>query len=356
MRTLINIFLVALLSVCALNAQPTNGKIDSLLNDFHNRGMFNGSALVSVGGKIFYKSAFGYANFEHDILNKVDTKFEIGSCTKQFTATLIMMLREEGKINLDNKITDYLPEYPADKGDRISIHQLLCHTSGIPEYVDFPEMECLLFRENKPVEFMEVFKDLDLDFEPGSELRYSNANYFILGVIIEKVTGKPYAQVLQEKIFTPLGMLNSGDIQISEILTNKAYGYIKNGDTLTVAPSWNTSGAFSAGNIYSTVEDLFKWQLALQSNTLINQDSFDLMLTLNFSRYGYGFAVINRTNKDGSKYTLYGHEGQIPGFRSLINIVREDNSSVILLDNNQNPNHFQIAQAIRVLINNDNKS
>ncbi len=350
MRTFFKLFIITLLSVGTLNAQTTNSKIDSLLNNFYNKGMFNGSVLVSMNGKIVYKSAFGFANFEHEILNKTETKFEIGSCTKQFTATLIMLLKEKRQISLDDKITDYLPEYPSDKGGKITIHNLLSHTSGIPEYVDLPEMECLLFRENNSSEFMKVFWDLDLNFEPGSELRYSNSNYFILGVIIERITGKPYAQVLQESIFNPLGMKNSGVIKITEILKNKAYGYIKLDDTLTVAPCWNTSGVFSAGNIYSTVEDLFKWQLALQSNTLINKESFDRMLTPNFSRYGYGFAVLNQAHKDGSKYTLYGHEGEIPGFRSLINTIKEDNSSVIIMDNNQNPNHFKIANAIRKIV------
>ena len=354
MRSYFNILLITILSVGTLNAQTTNSKIDSLLNDFYNKGMFNGSALVSMNGKIVYKSAFGFANFEYEIPNNTDTKFEIGSCTKQFTAVLIMMLKEIGQISLDDKITDYLPEYPAEKGDRITIHHLLSHTSGIPEYIELPEMECLLFKENKPTAFMKVFWNLDLNFEPGSELRYSNSNYFILGAIIEKITGKPYAQVLQENIFNPLGMTNSGVIQITEILKNKACGYIKLDDTLTVAPRWNTSGAFSAGNIYSTVEDLFKWQLALQSNTLINKDSFGILLTQNFSRYGYGFAILNQTHKDGSKSTLYGHEGEIPGFRSLINIIKQDNSSVILLDNNQNPNHFKIANDIRRIVYEDN--
>lgn len=138
--------------------------------------MFNGSALVSMNGKIVYKSAFGFANIEYEILNKPDTKFEIGSCTKQFTAILIMMLKEKKQINLDDKITDYLPEYPSDQGGKITIHNLLSHTSSIPEYAELPKMECLLFRENKSSEFMKVFWDLDLNFEPGSEFRYSNSN------------------------------------------------------------------------------------------------------------------------------------------------------------------------------------
>jgi len=354
LRTLLKILFIALLASNSISAQSKIEKIDSLFNDFYNAGMFNGSVLVSANGKVIYKKGFGYANFEYNIPNKTETKFKIGSCTKQFTAALIMILKKEGKLNLDDKITDYLPEYPAEKGDKITIHHLLSHTSGIPEYINLPELECLVFKENVPSEFMKLFWNLDLDFKTGTELKYSNSGYYVLGVIIERITGKPYGQALQEKIFNPLKMINSGVIDISKICKNKAYGYIKMNDSLTVAPLWNASGAFSAGMIYSTVEDLFKWQIALQSNSIISKESFDKMLSLNFSQYGYGFGVLKRTLKNGKSITLYGHEGQIPGFRALIHIIKEDNNSIILLDNNQNTNHFKIASAIRNILYEDN--
>jgi CubicO group peptidase (beta-lactamase class C family) len=272
MKTFFNILLVAILSVGSLNAQTTNEKIDSLLNDFYNKGMFNGSALVSVNGKIIYKKGFGYANFEWNIQNDTDTKFKIGSCSKQFTAALIMILKEEGKIKLEGKISDYIPDYPSEKGNKITIHYLLSHTSGIPEYLAIPGIDSLLFKDNNPNEFMKKFWNLELEFEPGSELKYSNSGYFVLGVIIERITGQSYSQVLKDKIFDSLEMSNSGTISDSVILKNKAYAYVKVNDSLIVAPYFNATAAFSAGIIYSTVEDLFKWQIALESNSILSKE------------------------------------------------------------------------------------
>ncbi|MBD0405318.1 serine hydrolase [Flammeovirga sp. EKP202] len=350
----VTIFLLSFILYQSVFAQNDKiEKIDSVLSVSYEQGIFNGSVLVSMNGKDIYKKGFGYANFEYKIPNTVNTKFEIGSCTKQFTSMLILMLMEKGKIDLDEKITAYLPEYPSETGNKISIHNLLSHTSGIPDYIGLPELECLLYKENAPDEFIKVFWNLKLDFEPNTKFQYSNSNYFILGVIIERITGKSYSQMLQEYIFTPLEMYNSGTIDITEILEDKAYGYIHINDTLTVAPRWNTTAAYAAGTIYSTIEDLLKWQLALQSNKLISQESFDKMLTPNLVPYGYGFAVLDQTKKYGRTFTLYGHEGEIPGFRSLIHNVKEDNSTIILLDNNQNTSHFKIAEAIRKVLYQD---
>jgi len=354
MKKLFFILSIFILSARLASAQTAQEKIDSLLDNYYAEGVLNGAVLVSVNGEIFYQNGFGFANFEESIPNDPKTIFEIGSCTKQFTAALIMMLREEGKIDLEAKITDYLPYYPQKNGDKITIHHLLSHTSGIPECLNLPKMKALLFKENDPVELMDIFWNRKLDFEPGSNLKYSNSGFLVLGVIIEAITGKSYEDVLHERIFTPLKMASSGVVDITNIRKGSAYGYIKIKNKLTTAPRWNLSCAYSAGAIYSTIEDLYKWQLALQSNSLLSKESMEIMLTPNFSQYGYGFAILNRSHKDGNKYTLYGHEGDTPGFRSLINIVREDNSSVIILDNNRNTNHFKIATAIRNIIYENN--
>lgn len=348
------ILITALLTINAVNAQTKYEKIDSLLNDYNKSEMFNGSVIVSLKGNILYKNGFGNANFEWNIPNKTDTKFKIGSCTKQFTAALILILREEGKINLDDKISDYIPDYPLDKGNKITIHNLLCHSSGIPEYFSLPEMEDLFCKENNPDDFIKAFWDLELEFEPGSKLSYSNSGYFVLGKIIEIITSQSYGQVLQKKIFKPLLMTNSGLIEDDVVLNKKAYGYIKLNDTIKIAPYINATGAYAAGAIYSTVEDLFKWQIALQSFSILSKESIDIMLTPNFTRYGYGFGILNLTFDDNRTVTLYGHEGEISGFRSLIHIIKEDNNSIILLDNTQNPNLFTIASAIRDIIYDEN--
>ena len=348
------VFLISILTISLninfLIAQTNYAKIDSVLNHFFEEDSFNGSVIVSENGNTVYKNSFGYANFELKVKNEPYTKFKIGSCSKQFTAALIMILSEEGKIALDDRISKYIPEYPTENGNKITIHNLLSHTSGIPEYFLLPNMETILLTENNPDEFIKYFWNLDLEFEPGTKLKYSNSGYFVLGKIIENITNKSYSEVLQEKIFTPLEMLNSGVIREDIIVNDKAYGYIKAHDTLKVAPYINASGAFSAGAIYSTVEDLFKWQNALQSNAILKKESLEKMLKPNFSRYGYGFGILNLTLENKETITLYGHEGEISGFRSLIHLFKENNSCIILLDNNQNTNLFEISVAIRNII------
>ena len=261
-----------------------------------------------------------------------------------------MILNEEGKLDLNDNVSKFIPDYPADKGNVVTIKNLLNHTSGIPNYIFLPQMRTLQYLDNDPTEFIKNFWDLDLEFEPGTQFKYSNSGYFLLGVIIEKVTGKTYAQVLQEKIFEPLAMNNSGVINDHDVLGKKAYGYIKTDEELKVAPYMNSTGAFSAGAIYTTAEDLLKWQNALQTNKILSKESMDRVLQPNIGNYGFGFGILNVELKSGDKKELYGHEGMIFGYRSLIHIFREDNNSIILLDNNQNANLLEISSAIREVL------
>jgi len=350
MKVFLTTIILLSLNINYLCAQINPERIDSVINNYFENSKFNGNALVTKNGEIIYNNSFGFSNFEWDIKNKPDTKFAIGSCTKQFTAALIMILKQENKLSLGDNISKYIPEYPADKGNVITIHNLLSHTSGIPEYFGLPQMGTLINNENNPNEFIKIFWDLELEFEPGSQLRYSNSGFFLLGVIIEKVTGLSYETALREYIFNPLQMNNSGILKDGEILKNKAYGYIKGKDTLSVAPYFNPSGAFSAGAIYSNVEDLLKWQNSIFSNSILSKESIEKMLTVNFSRYGYGFGILEKTLENGDKITLFGHEGQFFGFRALIHFIKEDNSSIILLDNNQNITLFKISSDIRKIV------
>jgi CubicO group peptidase (beta-lactamase class C family) len=336
--------------IYSLNAQTISEKINSILNDYNEKGLFNGSALVSKNGEIIYKEGFGYANFEWNTENNTDTKFKIGSCTKQFTAALIMILHEKGMLKLNNTISDFIPEYPSEKGAKITIHHLLSHTSGIPEYFSIPEMQNLIYKNNIPSEFITNFWNLDLLFEPGTKLKYSNSGYFVLGKIIENITGKTYAEALQDEIFKPLEMRNTGVIDDNEVLNNKAYGYIKKDSSLKTAPYYNATGVYSAGAIYSTVEDLFKWQQSLQSNSILTEKSLNKMLEPNFSRYGYGFGILKVSANQNKTITLFGHEGEFFGFRSLIHIIQEDNISIILLDNNQNTSLMKSATEVRKIL------
>ena len=188
---LFTLFMVAFITATNAFAQEKAQKIDALLKQFHDYGQFNGSVLVADGGKVIYKKGFGMANMEWNIPNQPDTKFRIASVTKQFTAVLVLQLVEEGKIKLDGKITDYLTDYRKDTGEKVTIHQLLNHTSGIPDYKNVSS------NPYSAADFVKKHVSGDLEFEPGSKYRYNNGGYSILGAIIEKVTGKTYETVLQ---------------------------------------------------------------------------------------------------------------------------------------------------------------
>jgi CubicO group peptidase (beta-lactamase class C family) len=183
--------IVALITATNGFAQQNVQKIDRLLKQYYDYGQFNGSILVAERGKIIYEKGFGMANMEWAIPNQPDTHFRIGSVTKQFTAALVLQLVEEGKIKLDGKITDYLPDYRKDTGGKVTIHQLLNHTSGIPDYTHRPDFSAEISRNPYRVaDFVKKFASGDLEFEPGSKFNYSNSGYSVLGAIIERVTWK----------------------------------------------------------------------------------------------------------------------------------------------------------------------
>ena len=332
-----------------VSAQTTREKIDSIFLNAHLQSTFCGRALVVKNDAVIYNGGYGYANEEWKVEHTYETKFKIGSCTKQFTAALVMLLAEEDKICLDSNICTYIPDYPKSNGHKITIHHLLSHSSGIPDYFFLPQVQSLIYKENKPSEFVKTFWDLPLEFEPGSSAKYSNSGYFILGYIVENITGKTYSEVLQEKIFKPLKMNNTGVDNQHEIFSNKAFGYISVNQQLLVAPYLNSSGAYAAGAIYSSCEDLSKWCQSLLDETLLSPESISKMTSLHNARYGYGFGVLN-LNINGESSKIFGHEGEIFGYRSLIHMIPGDNTYIIILDNHNNTKHFGMSKEILTLL------
>lgn len=344
MKTKLNFLKITLIGALFLTIAPLNSlgqtkEITDLINLYAEYGQFNGSVLVAKNGEVIYKDGFGMANFEWDIPNKPDTKHRLGSVTKQFTAMLILQLVEEGKLELHVPITKYLKDYPKENGNKITVHNLLTHTSGIPNYTSFPNF----FKDESrkpytPEEFIPVFSGLPLEFTPGERFAYSNSGYFLLGVIIEKVTGKSYEKNLQENIFTPLKMDNSGYDHHATILKNRATGYEKNGETVTNADFLDMSIPYAAGSLYSTVEDLYLWDQALYTTKLISNKSKELMFSKHInsgnSSYGYGWGL--STRKIGAKkdsVSIIEHSGGINGFNTIISRIPSDKHLVILLNN-----------------------
>ncbi len=320
-------------------AQSKTAQLDNLLNKYTEYNQFNGSVLVAEKGKMIYKKGFGMANFEWDIPNATNTKHRLGSITKQFTAMLIMQLVADGKLDLQATVSKYLPDYSTINGDKITIHQLLTHTSGTPNYTSFPNFFKDMSRNPYSVsEMLQLFADLPLTFTPGEKFSYSNSGYILLGAIIEKVTGKTYEEVLQEKIFDPLKMTNSGYDHHETILKNRATGYEINDGKIGNSAYIDMSVPYAAGSLYSTVEDLFIWDQALYTEKLLPKKFMDMLFQKYIPAfgqyYGYGWSSgkIEIGNSNDS-INFIGHGGGVNGFNTLITRLPEDKSTVILLNN-----------------------
>ncbi len=333
-RTLF-LLIVALATATAAIAQDHAKTIDDLVKQYQEYGQFNGAVLVAENGKVILKKGYGMANMEWDIPVKSDTKFRIGSVTKQFTAAIIMQLVDEGKVKLDGKLTDYLPDYRKETGDKVTVHHLLNHTSGIPSYTSLPGFFANDSRDPYTVdEFVKKFCSGDLEFEPGTKITYNNSGYFLLGAIIEKVTGKSYAENLKQRITDPLGMANTGYDTSSPLIKNRAQGYQKTADGYINAPYLDMSLPYAAGSMYSTVEDLYKWDQALYGDTLMSAESKMKMFTPGLENYGYGLVIQDRpVGKTEKKIKFIQHGGGINGFNSLFTRLVDDKHLIVILDN-----------------------
>jgi tetratricopeptide (TPR) repeat protein len=265
--------------------QSLPSKIDKLVNEYVINQQFMGSILVAEKGKVIFSKGYGLANVEENIPNTPETRFSIGSITKQFTAMLVTQLAEKGKLRLDNTISDFLPDFPKDIGRKITVEMLLCHTSGLI----FPEgIEKYYYASTKEEYLQEYIKQLSeegLRFEPGKGYGYSNAGYFILGLIIEKVTGKAYEDVLHEQILKPLGMSRTLCERKDMKIENQAVSYQKLADRYV---TWNEEMysydpaicGFGYGQILSTVQDLFKFSQAFSSAKLLSKKYWDIYLKM----------------------------------------------------------------------------
>jgi len=316
-------------------AQSKAQKIDNLLTEYTKYRRFNGTVLVAEKGKVILKKGYGLANMEWNIPNAPDTKFRIASITKPFTAMVILKLVEEGKISLESKLSDYLPYYRKDTGSKITIHQLLTHTAGVLDYHDIPTF----FKEesrntHKPKDFILKFCSHDPIFEPGEKYSYSSSGYFILGAIIEEVTGKPYAEALRENILDPLGLKNTCYDDMEIMVLNRAAGYAKKGMGYKIPLHYDMSIQYASGSLYSTAQDMYILDRALSENKLFSKVTYDLMFTshakLNAeSSYGYGWEI----GKTQFGQQTIGHTGSLKTFISIVQRIPEDGHLIVLFMN-----------------------
>jgi CubicO group peptidase (beta-lactamase class C family) len=306
----------------------------------HEYRLFNGTILVAEAGKVIYKQAFGLAHREWEVPHTQDTKFLIGSASKQFTAVLVLQLVWEGKLKLDDTVSKFIPDFPRDKGDRITIHHLLSHSSGLPSTQDMGNWYTDLWhKEYTTLELIRLFYDYDLAFEPGSRFLYSNPGYYIAAAVVEKITGKKFAEVLKERIFDPLEMTDSGFYDYYTILPKLASAYEYWNFRYSHSEYWNPTSTVGAGGIYSTVDDLFKWDRALYTSQLLPRKYIDLMLQPHTplrgtSSYGYGW-VVGQQQVPGRAESVpfVMHTGAHPGFNCLLMRLVEDGHFIVLCNN-----------------------
>jgi CubicO group peptidase (beta-lactamase class C family) len=308
--------LIALFTLQIAYPQSLESRIDSMLTSvFKDKEGPGGVFLVAKDGKPIYRKAFGKANLELDVDMTPENVFQIGSMTKQFTAVAFMMLEEQGKLNVNNPISKFIPDYP--NGNKITIHQLLTHTSGIKDFTKMKSIMSIAKKDMAPKDMIDFFKNEPVDFKPGEQFLYNNSGYVVLGYIIELVSGKTYKDFIKANIFEKLGMNNSRYASDREIVKHRAYGYHNRG-AFTNKMQVSLSIPYASGSLMSTVDDMLKWQKAINTNSLITEVSKKKVYT-NYTlnngeqiNYAYGWHL-----KDIDGVPTREHGGSIFGFKSM---------------------------------------
>lgn len=305
-----------------------SGQADALIKDYVRSELFTGTVLVASDGKPIFRKAYGAANRAWTIPNTADTRYRIGSITKPFTATAILQLTEEDKLELDDPIRKYLPDLPPNWG-QASIRQLLSHTSGIPSHTSLEDFDAKLRPvRHTPQELIDLLKDLPLNYEHGTKFRYNNMGYVLLGRIIESVTGMRYRDYLEHKLLEPLKLHNSGYDDGRAVVSQLAQDYTDGASGVVKGRFFNMSNAYAAGAMYSTVDDLLAWQQMLVKGKVLSQLSLKAMFSDGGHRYGLGWCV-----RDSLSRKLVEHGGNVGGYSSLLAYYPDDQLTIVVLGN-----------------------
>lgn len=302
-------------------------RMEQVIQSYVAPGTFMGTVLVARDGKVVFDKAYGMANLELDVPNTPDTKFRLGSITKQFTAAAILLLEQRGKLKVDDRVKTYLPDAPM-AWDRITIFNLLTHTSGIPNFTSMPDYGAVKLSSRSASAAVSAFRERPLDFGPGEQMSYSNSGYLVLGDIIEKVSGQSYEKFIAENIFTPLGMTNSGYDSNTAIIKGRASGYAKMPSGYMNAGYIHMSIPHAAGALYSTTRDLLKWEQALFAGKVVSKASLERMTTPFKNNYALG---LTSTMSRGRR--VIAHNGGIDGFNTAMAYYPDTRTVVIVLAN-----------------------
>ncbi len=327
-------------------------RIEGLLRSYADAGRFAGVALVAHRSEPVCRAAFGMANREWAVPNTIDTCFRVASVTKPFTATLVLQAVEQGLLQLDGRVSDYLTDYPRAEGEQIRIHNLLSHTSGLIDYPDVADFEYRGERlRHSRTEMLALFAERPLRFTPGTDYRYSNFGYFLLGHLLERITGKDHASLLQQRIFGPLGMNHTSVAENKQLVKHRAAGYYPQDGTMYNALPFDTSVVMGAGDILSTAEDLLLYDQAMYVDKLLTERSRKLMFTAQLPKrdnYAYGWYVRLPEKHPGPDWAR--HSGSINGFSSLLLRFPETRHTVVLLCNMHGVKTIAIGDEIKQIV------
>jgi CubicO group peptidase (beta-lactamase class C family) len=353
-------FLAAVLCSCN-GASSSKHKIAEILLQYNRNGEFSGSALVGYGDTIVYEGALGLADETWKAANTPATRFQIGSLTKQFTAALILELAWQRRIDLDAPLSAYLPDYPRDVAASVTIRQLLGHTAGVPDLVRRPDIMQIVKEPATPQEVISKYCSNALEFTPGTQFKYSNCGYLILGALYEHVTGETYADGLR-RLTARAGLTDTGISRPRSVMPRLATAYvIENGQQIR-APYIDWSVAFSSGAVYSTVRDLWQWRKELLGGRVLGEKATKEVFAIRPFGYSFGWHV-GRTNQaqlrtflasdydtqpanDTGNLLLASHSGDLPGFHSCMTLFLDRTWTVILLDNHDSKSLPNLAAEI----------
>lgn len=370
-------FIVSLLFITSVGQEINFSSLKNNMDSLAKSNLFSGSILAAADTTVLVFHSAGFENRSTNTPIKSSTKFELASITKSFTAVIILRLVEEKLVELQEPIAEYIKWYPNDTGKQINVHHLLAHQSGIKNYTNMPNWPQISNQNFSRREFVNLFADKPLEFEPGSQFAYSNSNYYLLGLIAEEVTGLSYEELLSKFIFKPANMTSSGVLKNKNVIKNLAIGYEKlpNG-FIEKAPRQDYSTAFSVSGIYSTPFDLLRFSNAISNNLLLNEKSKVKLFSPDKKGYGYGF-VISRingnnfsdtfaepfsdksTNSAFSLTKIIWHWGSNPGYNTLFVKIPSYNTTLIILENitqlnSEKPTRiYDLAQAALLLLFDD---
>lgn len=330
------------------SADPVAADIDTALSRYFVSDHPGAAVIVTRNGKILFRKAYGMADMEHEVALQPDMTLRLGSITKQFTAAAIMLLADQGKLSISDDINKYLPDYPT-RGATITLENLLTHTSGIRSYTEMRKHAEIMRDDMTVQQMIDFFKDERLEFQPGERFSYSNSGYFLLGAIIEKVSGMPYAEFMEKHIFEPLHMEHTAYDRNQPTVPQPVKGYTATRNGFEPAPLISMTQPYAAGALRSNVDDLALWNDAISTGKLLSSESWKRMFTSSMlnsgasTGYGYGWFIRKMNGVE-----VFEHGGLIPGFSADMLRFPQEGIFIAILTNDdaQNPPPISLAQKV----------